>query len=466
MILSLFVVWIVWPLRGTIAARNIALVSGAIASIAWLRMERPKFALMDLLPIGFLLCVPAWLMGLYIFKPEVPNLQWDDLRGTWLRVIIAAIFAIGLGKLYICRSKIRQFFFWILFIWPIVVLFLFINQGLFTHSWFGEQVYIYVFKSKVAGIYFLIWSLLLCFAIVHRCYFKENNLNEPSRSITLALTMLFVICIVDFFSLQSLNGFIGILLSLIFISFLAVKKSIVPTSDVKRFLRAGFIWIGISAFILAVLIFDGKYSRGKINNIITDIQFIVNEDTTGAWKFNGIYKGVFSTTNSEGVYKGIYPPINTISGKQVNGSTYERVTWSMEGLRFLRSNPWGLGYTGQAFSYYMAQTYPGSQATKTHSGWLDFSLGAGIPGLISVWTALGIIFYRSKIYMSVFQKSHPIHEYICWSIAILSLLWLLAEFSDREFIEHFFFMLAFFSIVVGIQNSPIPRGQNFNFVKV
>ena len=118
MLLSLLVVWIVWPLRGTIAARNIALVLGSISSIAWLSIERPKFVMMDLLPIGFLLCVPAWLLSLYVFNPIVPHLQWDDLRGTWLRVVIAIIFAVGLGKLYLCRQRYQRFFFWLLYIFP------------------------------------------------------------------------------------------------------------------------------------------------------------------------------------------------------------------------------------------------------------------------------------------------------------------------------------------------------------
>jgi len=208
MLLSLLVVWIVWPLRGTIAARNIALVTGAIASIAWLRIERPKFEVMDLFPTGFLLCVPAWLLYLYFLNPIAPHLQWDDLRGTWLRVVIETVFAIGLGKLYLFREQYQRYFFWILYIWPIVILLIFISQGLFTHSWFGEQIYIYVFKSKVAGVYFLIWSLLVCFAMAHWYFIKENALKKHKSNTfyyhIYAVAILFSICMVDFISLQSL----------------------------------------------------------------------------------------------------------------------------------------------------------------------------------------------------------------------------------------------------------------------
>ncbi len=444
MLLSLVVVWIVWPLRGTIAARNIALVSGAVASIAWLCMVRPKFSLADLLPIGFLLCVPAWLLCLYIFNPIVPQLQWHDLRGTWLRVVIAIIFAIGLGKLYCYRQQYHQFIFWILFIWPLAILLIFIFQGLFTHSWFGEQIYIYVFKSKVAGVYFLTWSISLCFAIanfylLNKIYSKSDAFASLRLSI-IGLAFLFIASIVDFLSLLSLNGFITIFAGFAFLIWLLLKTRVERASGesylnrVRLFILAGFL-----AFTMTVVAYDVKYSHGKLLNLATDINFIVNKDATAAWKYGG------------GDYRGVYPPINTISGKQVNGSTYERVSWALEGLKFVKSHPFGLGYTGQAFSYYMATTYPGSVATKTHSGWLDFALGAGYIGLLLVWAAMAFIFWRA-MYIKNTAISVLMNTYIRWSICLFMLLWAIAELCDREYIEHFIFMLAFFSIVVGAKN--------------
>ncbi|QWE00763.1 hypothetical protein FD967_01580 [Polynucleobacter sp. JS-Mosq-20-D10] len=444
MLLSLLVVWIVWPLRGTIAARNIALVLGAISSIAWLCIERPKFVMMDLLPIGFLLCVPVWLLSLYVFNPIVPYLQWDDLRGTWLRVVIEIIFAIGLGKLYLSRKQYQKFFLWLLYIWPVVILLLFISQGIFTHSWFGEQIYIYVFKSKVAGVYFLIWSLVLCFAMAHWGLIKKIHYKSAifiSTTISnITLVVLFFICIVDYFSLLSLNGFIVIFSGLTFFVYLVLLHGKQQLSGGRYFPGIRFfILTGFVAFALTVVTYDMKYSSGKLANLVTDINFIVNDDTTGAWKYGG------------GEYHGIYPPINTISSTQVNSSTYERVAWGLAGLKFLKSHPFGLGYTGQAFSYYMAKNYPGSVATKTHSGWLDFALGAGLIGLLFVWAAMGVIFWRAMIVIKDAIILDPMPIYIGWSISILMLLWFIAELSDREYIEHFTFMLTFFSISVGIQ---------------
>lgn len=453
MLLSLLVVWVVWPIRGTIAARNIALVTGAITAIVWLYIERPKFVVMDLLPIGSLLCVPAWLLGLYIFKPVVPNLQWDDLRGTWLRVIIAIIFSFGLGKLYLLRPRKRQFFFWLLFIWPVVILLLFIAQGVFTYSWFGEQIYILVFKSKVAGIYFLIWSLLLCFSMGH-WYFsmKDHSILGALKTrspVNISIIFLFLICIVDFFSLQSLNGFIAIFIFSIFAAYLAIKQLNNRLRGVQYLIRIGYIWVGICLLAMSIMAYDAKFLEGKLTNLGTDVHYIIYEDVGGAWKWNGPYKGVAPIVDD--YYRGIYPPINIFSGKQVHGSTYERVTWAREGLRFFQSNLLGLGYTGQAFAYYMTQSYPGSLVTKTHSGWLDFALGAGLFGLMMVWAGMYLIFLRAKTNIKNSICSAQMSFYVCWCLVSLMLLWFIAEFSDREYIEHFFLMLTFFGIVVGVQ---------------
>jgi len=439
MLLSLLVVWSVWPLRGTIAARNIALVSGALASAAWLSIVRPKIKIADLLPIGFLLLVPTWLLGLYIFNPVEPNLQFDELRGTWLRVFVGLFLAFGLGKIYMYRPQYRIFFLLILFIWPVVILGLFVSQGLFTSSWFGEQFYIYVFKSKVAGVYFLIWSLFFVFSCLHlrlvgQNYVEENQ--ENSSSVLLKVVgVLFLICIINFFFLSSLNAFIVITIDLMVLAYFSMKGE---PSRASRHLRLNkFIFICLTAICLitAITYVDARNSNSKLRNVISDLDFIVNYDVTGAWRWDGSDKG-------------IYPPINSLTQRPVSGSTYERVSWFREGLVFLKDHPSGLGYTGNAFSYYMRDKYPGSQSTKTHSGWLDFGLGAGVVGVLFIWLAMGVIYTRACVKTNSSYQHEIMRRYLLWSLPTMLLLWSIAELSDREFIEHFFCMLVFFSSIL------------------
>lgn len=436
MLLSLLVVWIVWPLRGTIAARNIALVFGAIFSMGWLYLAKPKFKILDLVPIVLLLCVPAWLLGLYIFNPVVPHLQWDDLRGTWLRVIVGIIFAIGLGWLFNERPRYRCYFLYVLIIWPIVLFGAFLNEILFAHT--NPEYFIAIFKSKIACVYFLMWSILFLFSFMH-FVLLTGGYRKSKKKYILGTFCALGICLVDLFALQSLNGFLILLyMSLLFLAILLKTKQMdVSFRGVIYQCISLSVLIGI--FLMLVWHFDAQYSHGKLHNFYADIQFILNHDTSGLWKWDG------SSVNLE--------PINSLTNKPVNGSTYQRITWFIQGIDFIKSHPFGLGYTSRAFMNYMAEQFPGSSATKTHSGWLDFALGAGVVCLLCVWTAIGSIIVRAWHHISKDKPFQIISFFAFWALSTMFWLWLIGELSEREFIEHFFFVITFFSIAITQKSS-------------
>lgn len=448
MLLSLSVVWIVWPLRGTIAARNIALVLGALLAIIWLIVSRRKLILSDVVPIIFLLCAPIWMVGLYLYHPAAPLLQWDELRGTWLRVIIGMVFAFGLGQLYFYRPQYQRYFLVILFIWPVVIGSLFIAQGLFTSSWFGEQIYIYVFKSKVAGVYFLVWSLFFIFAYFHWTLIKNNSIAVPAVTSKLvmprSIKILALVCGANLFLLNSLNALIMIFVDAIALMYFVFIHRFYKRGRRLRFDKAVLIGTCFVCLLVAVAYVDAKHANGKLTNSMADVDFILNHDQTGAWRWDGSDKGT-------------YPPINTLTQRPVSGSTYERITWFREGFKFLMAHPWGLGYTGNGFAYYMREKYPGSQSTKTHSGWLDFGLGAGVIGVLFIWFAMSTIYVRACRMASSSGQQEIMRLYITWTLSSMLLLWLIAELSDREYIEHFFFMLAFFT---GLSSSNKPCFEN------
>jgi len=433
MLLSLLVVWVVWPLRGTIAARNIALVVGAVASIAWLCLERPKLSMIDLIPICLLLCVPAWLLGLYIFNPVAPNLQWDDLRGTWLRVFLGVPFAIGLGGMINKRPKYGGYLLLLLLIWPTVLFIAFLNEILFAHT--GLEFFITIFKSKIACIYFLMWSILFIFSYMHFAMLKDNHnvkYKNKTRNV-IGAYLLFAICMVDLFALQSLNGFLTIFMVAVLFIFLFIKYQL-KNSGPKIFTYKLFALAFLTgAFLITVWNYDAQFSQGKLHNFYDDVHFILNDDGSGAWKWDGSNNRAY--------------PLNPRTNTIVNGSTYERVAWFRQGIIFLESHPFGLGYTSRAFMYYMAEQFPGSNATKTHSGWLDFALGAGLISLICVWVAISLIIIRAWQLISEHGPIRLITFFIFWSLLAMSWLWLIGELSEREYIEHFLFAIVFFCII-------------------
>ena len=102
----------------------------------------------------------------------------------------------------------------------------------------------------------------------------------------------------------------------------------------------------------------------------------------------------------------------------------------------------------------MAQNYPGSVTTKTHSGWLDFALGAGLPGFFFV--SIGIFFAFKNLFKIKNEKSIPLIFFASfWMLGGIWILFWPGELSYREFIEHYFFLI----ILFGVATSNITNTQ-------
>lgn len=66
----------------------------------------------------------------------------------------------------------------------------------------------------------------------------------------------------------------------------------------------------------------------------------------------------------------------------IDESFYLRAAWGTVGLRGLAEHPLGRGYGSNAFGRYLAEKYGIQGGVSSHSGWLDFALANGIPGLL------------------------------------------------------------------------------------
>jgi hypothetical protein len=63
-------------------------------------------------------------------------------------------------------------------------------------------------------------------------------------------------------------------------------------------------------------------------------------------------------------------------------AVHARAVWAKMALHGIAEHPFGLGYGGDAFGRYIVMTGGPGGALSSHSGWLDFALANGIPGLL------------------------------------------------------------------------------------
>ena len=118
----------------------------------------------------------------------------------------------------------------------------------------------------------------------------------------------------------------------------------------------------------------------------------------------------------------------------------------------------GYGLLHHSFGSLAAIKYPdfykpvGNTRGATHSGWLDFALGLGIPGLLLVLVPLFAAWYRS-----LHQKGLWF-SYASWTIPIMSFAYLTTEVAESHYVEMLFFMTAFFCGLT--LQFPKPRRQS------
>lgn len=75
------------------------------------------------------------------------------------------------------------------------------------------------------------------------------------------------------------------------------------------------------------------------------------------------------------------PDESSLLPQHINHSFYARAAWGTAALRGLLEQPLGRGYGSNAFGRYLDEKYGIRGAISSHSGWLDFAMANGIPGL-------------------------------------------------------------------------------------
>ena len=145
-------------------------------------------------------------------------------------------------------------------------------------------------------------------------------------------------------------------------------------------------------------------------------------------------------------------------GTPVSESAYLRAAFATEGVKLLLENPLGYGLVDESFKYLTKANFPkGHDLTivGTHSGWLDFSLGLGIPGLLLIWAAFASAFFYS-------YKKNSLWSYgTRWILAGTFLAWTFAEISSSHFVETLFYLIALLSAGNLPIIEKIPRTTSF-----
>jgi hypothetical protein len=129
----------------------------------------------------------------------------------------------------------------------------------------------------------------------------------------------------------------------------------------------------------------------------------------------------------------------------VSATNYERAAWGTAGLTLLMENPMGYGLIKQSFGHLAQIKWPNVDPVKvksTHSGWIDFALALGFPGIMLIWMC---VFFSMR---AAWSNRHSYFGVLSlWVLPTTAFVWLVAELCTNHFVEILFFILGFFAVI-------------------
>lgn len=431
----------IWPLPNTMALRHFLLLTGFLAAVYVLSRNRHLFKPSTAWPIYIFFSFFVWLLLHLVIPSNHLTEQWRELTGDWLRNFLASAIGLALGIVLSAPKthlspKLQKMQEPVL-IWGLagttsIFCVRYIFEVVQTGQWIHADFYMTPYLGKTPLVIFgaLLIPVLLIKAI-DALKGKERPIWCFYSFIGLLATLLM------YYFANTKNGFAMFAL-LLSVAFFAALQNL---ARVKVSLFKLGLFTLVSALIFGYVVNKHLDTNPAWSNLVADYMTSVKIEEHDNWK---------NKTSAL--------PING-NGIAVNVSTYERVAWARAGLELLIDHPLGYGLINHSFGALAIQKWSdfhkpdGNNRGSTHSGWLDFALGFGIPGLLMVCIPLIASYIRAR------NRTDFWGAYAAWTIPLIGVSYLTTEVCTGHFIELLFFLTAMFSGLT-IQNSRGPIGED------
>jgi hypothetical protein len=212
----------------------------------------------------------------------------------------------------------------------------------------------------------------------------------------------------------------------------------------------------IVALIVVALVVGISYQikqNPRFPSFLADAKIAIELEQYPQWKYNG-EKG--------------YP--QNEYGTGVNQSNYERISWLIYGAKLIPRFSMGYGLLQSSFGRLAKVDYPDSKLHQSHSGWLDLTLGLGLPGVSLILYSLLLAMRNCVLPRALFSsntigvpKIQPYLSLGWWALLSLVLIWCTTELSQKLYIDNLLFWIALVTgLGIGSQALKIDRIERSN----
>ena len=406
---------LIWPVIHTMALRNILLFTGGFIGAWYVIRERFNVYQKPALPLLFIFLLFMWVAIHYFLFAHNPGLELAQIEGTWLRVLLACLLGVGTG-LFARHHQRAQHVIWAgIFLFVIIFYIDYASVSFAVNNWaIPYHVELGFYGLKVAVLYFGMITLAVCCGVISYNIKHAKKNYGAKLLISISYTGL---TFLTFVLVEDKSGVaLGLILmfSLLVIYLVNASKSFISNAIVLTF-------IGIICFSS----YWHLKNTPQWDNFLATVAAGVQIDKYPNWQDIRIY----------GLPK-------LADGTEVRESPYVRTASATVGLKLLIENPWGYGLVDESFKYLTKEKFPNAKSLSqpaSQSGWIDFSLGLGMPGLLLTWAAIALAIYYSF-------KQDSLWSYCSrWILAGTFLVWVVADVSSHHFVETLFYLIALLS---------------------
>jgi O-Antigen ligase len=427
----------IWVVPNTIALRHILLVIGCLAGFGLIRYNWDRFCSIDprFIPLFGIAGLFVWVLIHYIFFSLNPALELSEIKGLWMRTLLGAIAAVGLGIAIMNDSRLRLYLYIALFFTPFINIASYCWASYLNHGLVKPNDFVRFLFTKIETAYF--GAIAAAVATGNLILLMRGRIDK-AKTVQIFLWLLGLVLVLVSALVSSTKNGIAIALALcVFLAVVVVINSISHRGGSKMLSGAFLVLI----VILSAGIWEGHKSlssRGW-DTIFQDAALGLDIDTNKQWQ-----KG-----------EGTVPaPLNS-RGVEAALNTYSRFAYAAVGIRLISQYPLGYGSINRSFKGLQEQAQiPHEHEGQVHSGWIDFGLAFGIPGLVLIFSSM-----LSIIYFGLKSKSSVVLPWVIVCLAFIP-FGLIAEITWKQYFEATLFFMTLSATMVALAPMANPQLRN------
>ena len=401
---------------------NICVLSVCILLWNWVDLQLRK---MHIFPLYLLAGLFFWVVLHYTFFSLNSSLELSEIKGLWLRAFSGSIAAIGLAIGLSKYPSLSKYFYVALFFTPGINVAAYLYDCYLKGGFISPNTFVFFLFAKIETAYF--GAIAAAVASGNLIYLLENKIDK-SKAIQIFWWLFGLIIVVISAVISSTKNGVAIALALCLLLALVILVNTIKKTNGSKFFPLMVVTI---ILILAIGAWKGHKTsayRGW-DTVFQDMVLAIDIDGNKQWQ------------RREG---SVPMPMNSL-GMPAAINTYSRVAYAAVGMRLIFDYPLGYGSINRSFAG--LQEYadlPHEHEGQVHSGWIDFGLAFGVPGLALVFLIMiSIIFFALRSKASIALP---------WAIVCLALLpfGLIAEITYKQYFEATIFFLTLGASIVAL----------------